>query len=83
MYNYKLTLDRFTNLFKLEPQANMITPITHTQANIFHTSPQRRVNIVCACRLRLVMFSIFIVRLTSSVMRLITLEAFKDRCVYN
>ena len=61
----------------------MITPITHTQANIYNTSPQRSVIIVCACRLRLVMFSIFIVRFTSSVMRIITFEAFKDRCVYN
>ena len=31
----------------------MITPITHTQANISHTSPQRSVNIVFACRLML------------------------------
>jgi hypothetical protein len=29
----------------------MITLVTHTQANIYNTSPQRSVIIVCACRL--------------------------------
>lgn len=49
--------------------------ITHTQANIYHTSPQRSVIIVCACRLMLKeKITKQLTRLTGLVSRLIGLD---------